>query len=238
MLDSSIHRAKAPSFVTFTFGERKFFRKAQSRVVAAATPLFSGGLKKGDTSRIVEGAVCLCRQTADGGRHVLDVLGPGYLVGPFLTDIDCCNVVTLTRTRLASLAASEEADEVAEATRRMLARAQFHAILLRRNGVSERVASCLLDLADQFGGASDDDPDDGATFTLHLNRSELADWLGLTLASVSRGLNDFKRAGLIAFDHPKVISIRDRAGLEALAFGTGDPARKNQPEGAPSPDAG
>lgn len=232
MLDSSIHRAKAPSFVTFTFGERKFFRKAQSRVVAAATPLFAEGLKKGDTSRVVEGAVCLCRQTADGGRHVLDVLGPGHLVGPFLTDIDCCNVVALTRTRLASLGASEEADEVAEATRRMLTRAQSHAILLRRSGVWERVASCLLDLADQFGAACEGDPDDETTFTLHLNRSDLADWLGLTLASVSRGLNDFKRAGLIAFDHPKVITIRDRAGLEALAFGPCEPAGKSQPHGA------
>ena len=221
MLDTQTSRSadRAKARPLFAFGERKFLPRAKYRVVAAAMPLFAEGLAKAETARIVDGAVCLCQQTADGSRHVLDVLGPGYLVGSFLTDIERCNVMALTRTRLASVAASAEAGEVAEATRRMLARAQSHAILLRRNGVSERVATCLLDLVDQFGVASDDGPDDETVLTLHLNRGDLADWLGLTLASVSRGLNEFKRAGLIAFDHPKVIAVRDRASLEALACG-------------------
>lgn len=91
------------------------------------------------------------------------------------------------------------------------------------------MASGLLDLAGQFARGVAFDGDGSVTFTLHLTRADLADWLGLTLASVSRGLNAFKRAGLIAFDHPKVITICDRAGLEALASEAGEPARRKLP---------
>jgi hypothetical protein len=54
----------------------------------------------------------------------------------------------------------------------------------------------------------------------------------MTLTSFSRGLNAFKRAGLIAFDHPKVITIRDREGLEVLASGQGEPGRRRLPQAA------
>lgn len=221
------------SGVTFTLGEPRYFRQLESRLVAAATPLFDDGLAGAETARIVEGAVCLYQQAGDGSRRVIDVLGPGHLVGSFLTDLDGCNVMALTRTRLATVAASEEASRVAEATRSMLKRAQAHAMLLRRNAVSERVASCLLDLAGQFGSEFGIGHEGETTFTLHLTRADLADWLGLTLTSVSRGLNAFKRAGLIAFDHPKVITIRDRAALAALASGQGEPARRRLPEARP-----
>ncbi len=233
MLDSTIHGADAPPPAPFLLAEPKYLRRLETRRVTAGTPLFVEGLRRGETARIVDGSVCLYRQMPDGARQILAVLGPGHLVGSFLTDLAHCNVMALTRTRLAALAPAEETAKVAEATRHMLLRAQSHAMLLRRNAVSERVASGLLDLADQFGGRRCPGVDGRVTFTLHLTRADLADWLGLTLTSVSRGLNAFKRAGLIAFDHPKVITIRDRAGLEALAAGMGDPARRKLPQGKP-----
>lgn len=228
MLDRSIPGAEAPpSPVARLLRESRYFRMPRSRLVAAGAPLFAEGLQRGRTARIAEGGVCLYQRTADDGRRILDILGPGHLVGPYLTDLGSCDVTALTRTRLVAVDPAEEAARVAGATRRMLLRAQSQALLLRRNAVSERVASGLLDLAAQFtpGG----DLDDGATFRLHVTRGDLADWLGLTLTSVSRGLNAFKRAGVIAFDRPKVITIRDRARLEMLASGAGEPARKRLP---------
>lgn len=229
MLDSAIQGADAPPPpTTFSLLESRYFRKPETRVVTAGTSLYVEGIQRAETARIAEGSVCLYQQAADGSRRILDVLGPGHLVGPYLTDLPHCNVLALSRTRLVTIGAADEAARVAEATRRMLLRAQKHALLLRRNAVSERVASGLIDLADQFARGADFSSG-GVTFTLHLTRADMADWLGLTLTSVSRGLNAFKRAGLIAFDHPKVITIRDRAGLEALACGAGEPARKRLP---------
>ncbi len=230
MLESSVVGAEAPiPPVTFPLPESRYFRRPEFRIVAAGTPLFVEGMQHGETARIVDGGVCLYQQVADGGRRILDVLGPGHLVGAFMTDLARCNVMALARTRLVAVEPAAEAACIAAATRRMLLRAQSHALLLRRNAVSERVASGLLDLAGQFARGVAFDGDGSVTFTLHLTRADLADWLGLTLASVSRGLNAFKRAGLIAFDHPKVITICDRAGLEALASEAGEPARRKLP---------
>lgn len=232
MLDRPATGVETPGFVTVTLGEQGYFRRPESRVVAMGEALFEGGLATAQTARIVEGAVCLHQQAGDGGRCVIDILGPGHLVGSFLTGLAACNVTALAPTRLAAVtavAAADEAAQVAEATRVMLGRAQAHALLLRRNAVAERVASCLLDLARQFGDVQGE-VEGETTFMLHLTRGELADWLGLTLTSVSRGLNAFKRAGLIAFDHPKLITIRDHAGLTALA--SGEPARRRLTEAA------
>ena len=230
LLSGLVSGAEVPPLVTFTLGEPRPLRRPESRAVAAGAPLFVDGLDGAETARIVEGAVCLCRQAGDGSRRVIDILGPGYLVGSFLTALPGCNVVALTRTRLVAVAALEEAAGIAEATRTMLRRAQAHAMLLRRNAVSERLAICLLDLAGQFGPGLAAGEAGETTFTLHLTRADLADWLGLTLTSVSRGLNAFKRAGIVAFDHPKVITIRDRAALSALASERGEPARRRLPE--------
>ncbi len=230
MLDSSINGADAPpSPVVLSLSESRYFRKSESRVVAAGSLLFVEGLQRGRNAKIADGSVCLYQQTADGGRRILDILGPGHFVGPYLTDLADCNVMALTRTRLVALDPRDEAARMAAAMRRMLSRAQSHALLLRRNSVSERVASGLLDLAGQFCGGGVFEDEEDVTFTLHMTRADLADWLGLTLTSVSRGLNAFKRAGLIAFDHPKVITICDRAGLEALASGEAGPTRKRLP---------
>jgi len=245
MLDSSVIGTEMPPpSITFTLGEHRYERSSESRLVPAGALPFPGGLAGAETMRVVEGAVCLYQQAGDGGRRILDILGPGHLVGAFLTDLPACNVAALTRTRLAGVAAPEEPAMIAAATRTMLKRAQSHALLLRSNAVSERVASCLIDLERQFGGEFGMGPEGGpeegpeggpegeTTFTLHLTRADLADWLGLTLTSVSRGLNAFKRAGLIAFDHPKVITICDREGLAVLASGEGEPARRKLPQAA------
>ncbi len=183
--------------------------------------LFPGVTRR--TARIIEGCICLVRPLADGRRQILDVLGPGRLVGPYLADLTQCSATALALTRLEALDPKAESAEIAAAARLMLLRSQSHALLLGRKTLAERVATALLDLASQFSRGSPAKGD--LTFHLYLTRAELADWLGLTLESVSRCLNTFKRDGLIVFDRPKVITILDREALEALASGA--PALKH-----------
>ena len=70
------------------------------------------------------------------------------------------------------------------------------------------------------------------TFTLYLTRADLADWLGLTLETVSRCLNAFKRDSVIAFDHPEVVTVKDMGLLAALAGGMTAGTRKAKRAGA------
>lgn len=48
---------------------------------------------------------------------------------------------------------------------------------------------------------------------------DLADWLGLTLETVSRYLNRFRREGLVSFEGANRIFLNDRTGLELIAAG-------------------
>ncbi|MDR6755818.1 CRP-like cAMP-binding protein [Mycoplana sp. BE70] len=84
------------------------------------------------------------------------------------------------------------------------------------------MATALLDLANQFPCNGPDAGGNTLSFKLHLTRADLADWLGMTLETVSRCLNDFKRSGLIEFDRPSVITILKRDILLSIASGRHD----------------
>jgi CRP-like cAMP-binding protein len=56
-----------------------------------------------------------------------------------------------------------------------------------------------------------------------MTRSDIADYLGLTIETVSRTLSKLKQDGLIALWTSVRIEIRDREQLEELAAGGGDP---------------
>ena len=52
-----------------------------------------------------------------------------------------------------------------------------------------------------------------------MTRSDIADYLGLTIETVSRTLTKLRQDGLIALPTPDRIKIRDRDQLEELAEG-------------------
>lgn len=203
----------------FVFPERKPSNSSRLRLVEQGSALALENTHPFEAFRIVEGCICLSLSLADGRRQILDVLGPGRLVGAHLASINGCSAIALTPTRLRMLDLASKRHTTIDALQQMLWRAQSHAALLGRKTMTERVAVALLDLADQFAAPSGKPARGEITFPLHLTRADLADWLGLTLSTVSRCLNAFKHHGLIAFDNPKRITIRDRDTLGALASG-------------------
>jgi CRP-like cAMP-binding protein len=52
-----------------------------------------------------------------------------------------------------------------------------------------------------------------------MSRTDIADYLGLTIETVCRVLSGFKRAGTIAIPTPHRIELCDRSTLEALGEG-------------------
>lgn len=151
----------------------------------------------------------------DGRRQILDVLGRGRLISVDALLKGQSKAISLTFTSLKTLDPEVDQDMIGKGQNLTLRRAYAHALLLGRKKSSEKVATALLDLSHQFSTGGSKQP----SFTLHLMRSELADWLGLTLETVSRCLSDFRRKGLIAFDRSDRIIIRDAATLTQLAGG-------------------
>lgn len=170
------------------------------------------------TLRILDGCVVLYQELSNGRRLILDNLGPGRILGDAFVEARHCRAAALIASRIESIDAALGKDRIDRAMRQMLSRAQADAMLLDRKTAHERVATAILDLADQFARPSRMPANSGKTpFMLPLMRAEIVDWLDLTLETVSRRFSAFMCARLIAIDHLEIITIRDRKGLEALA---------------------
>ncbi|MFQ5993770.1 MAG: fumarate/nitrate reduction transcriptional regulator Fnr [Acidiferrobacterales bacterium] len=85
-------------------------------------------------------------------------------------------------------------------------------LLLSQMNAQERLAAFLLNLSERFGqrGLSNHE------FYLGMARQDIANYLGLTLETVSRTFSQFQHDGLIAVER-RHIQILDRGGLAALA---------------------
>jgi CRP/FNR family nitrogen fixation transcriptional regulator len=101
-------------------------------------------------------------------------------------------VIAYRRSRLGALTQDDPAfrDKIMTATLRSLERAQDHMMLLGRKTAQEKIATFLLDMAQRVSR-------DDEHFELPMQRSDIADHLGLTIETVSRTLTQFARSGLI-----------------------------------------
>ena len=96
-----------------------------------------------------------------------------------------------------------------------LAAAQEHMLLLGRKTAAERVCSFLLSLlrrAERVHGAVDPLP-------VPVRRRDIADYLGLTIETVSRTFTELRKDGLIEIGRTDEVSIRDHAALAVIADG-------------------
>ena len=83
-------------------------------------------------------------------------------------------------------------------------------LLLGRMHAVERLSTFLIDFAERTGSR---DAGDGVVVELPMTRSDIADFLGLTIETVSRVLTKLKRDGLIAMERPTTIRLLDRDRL-------------------------
>lgn len=90
------------------------------------------------------------------------------------------------------------------------------AVMLGRKSADERVASFLLEL--RWAADVDDSPKSNKRRTvLTMSRAEIADYLGLTIETVSRTLSHFRQNGILEIFQYKKIDIIDAPGLRRLA---------------------
>jgi CRP/FNR family nitrogen fixation transcriptional regulator len=167
--------------------------------------------------QLVSGAVRTTRLLADGRRHIGDFYYPGDLFGieagaehRFSAEaLGDCEVMVVKRGALRLYGAEGERLErmIWDATAHQLERTQDHLMLLGRKTACEKVASFLLDLADRFGGD---------ITTLPMGRQDMADYLGLTIETVSRMLTQLQSDGLVEFCACRRFRILRRGALARL----------------------
>ncbi|HZZ30611.1 MAG TPA: helix-turn-helix domain-containing protein [Phenylobacterium sp.] len=167
--------------------------------------------------RVIAGVIRTSRLTADGRRQVGDFYYAGEVFGlepgpdhrfaaEALTD---CEIHVVRRSAVRAFAGDAEVDQaILEATRLEMERLQEHVMLLGRKGARERVASFLIGLAQR----QDDEHVDMA-----MSRQDMADYLGLTIETVSRMLTQLQGDAIVAFPSTRRFQVRKWGVLEALA---------------------
>jgi CRP-like cAMP-binding protein len=173
--------------------------------------------------RLVSGSVRLCRHRANGRRQIARFLFPGDLFA--LADLsehsftaEAVSDVVLIAYRQRQIAQlSDENPAIRHYFVKQLSRKasemQHHLMVLGRQTAKERVASFLLALCDRIGSEED------GVIDVLMSRRDMADYLGLTLETVSRSISELKRERLIQAITSRNIKLLDIESLRALADG-------------------
>lgn len=167
--------------------------------------------------RVISGSVRTYKILNDGRRQV----GGFYLAGDIFglefaeehtfsaEAVSDAKVVVVKRSAISTLSSRDPAigGELFALTGRELRRAQDHVLLLVKSA-QERVASFLLEMAERAGS--------GNTVELPMSRQDIADYLGLTIETVSRTLTGLESAAAIEVPTSRRIVLRNRPALARL----------------------
>ena len=167
--------------------------------------------------KVVSGTVRTYKILTDGRRQIGAFYLPGDIFGLEIGDehaffaeaITESKVLVFKRSALVALAASNNgvAQQMWTMTGRELRRVQDHILLLIKSA-QERVAGFLLEMADRVSS--------GNAVELPMSRQDIADYLGLTIETVSRTLTILENSAAIELTTSRRIVLRNRSALNRL----------------------
>jgi CRP/FNR family nitrogen fixation transcriptional regulator len=169
--------------------------------------------------RVLSGAALCFVIKSDGRRQIVDLLFPedffglthgseyDYSVeavasGTIIAGYPRKNVETIADTN------PQLTREIRQIAFDRLSRLQEQLLIVGRIRVQQKVGSFIVALADRLSRGQSD------RLTLPISRYEIADYLAVSVETVSRALSDLKQRGLIRFVGTRTIQIMDREALE------------------------
>lgn len=171
--------------------------------------IFFEGEASSKLYKVDEGAVRVCRFRRDGSRQIEAFYLPGDYFGFEVRGATRFRAEATTRSVLLSadtasvLSGGKAGHGVLSAMWNLaveeLHRSQNHALVLGYRHAQDRVLAFLEDMADRLNCASAVD--------LPMSRQDIADYLGLTIETVSRSFTDLARAGAISMPRPRTVIL-------------------------------
>lgn len=207
-------------------GPLSFDRIGSLQVVARGATVVDQGDPAEHVFKVVSGALRVVRLLSDGRRSVINFLLPGDFFGlaengTYTHSLEVLADASFVRYPKEQL--REVLDNDPAAGRRFfnlmceqLSAAQERQLTLCRKSAVERIASFLLAMADRSkaqGKAA------ATTVKLPMNRADIADYLGLTIETVSRVLTQLREQQIIEVPTASQIVLRDCDRLTAIGDG-------------------
>jgi CRP/FNR family nitrogen fixation transcriptional regulator len=187
--------------------------------VSEGREIFAEGGNTDTFYKVTSGVVRVCKILSDGRRQIESFHVTGDVFGFELGDertlsaeaVNDCTLIAYRRRNVETLAERDRdiSRQLLHFTMESLAQARNHSLLLGRRGAVERVAAFLLGWARHFGNAK--------LIPLAMTRQDIADYLGLTIETVSRSLSQMERDGVILLPGIREVRLSNREALQQLA---------------------
>lgn len=189
-------RAKQPHQVVFFTANKEIYGQGER-----ATALY----------QVEFGAVRIYRLLADGRRQISAFHMAGEVFGfeadghhYFFAEAVCNSAVRIYRQPLDA----ELSREILPIALKALVRAQEHLLVIGQQNAAERVAAFLIDVFERRGGLPQ--------VELAMSRTDIGDYLGLTIETVSRVFSRFRAKGYIRLNGTRTVELARTEALRAL----------------------
>jgi CRP/FNR family nitrogen fixation transcriptional regulator len=175
-------------------------------------PIYSAGDPVDRWYRVVGGMARNCRQFADGRRRIVDFLLPGDFFGfsaqsmhnfDAETVVEGTTVACYQRRSVEALAESDTttARQLRTAAMESLSRIQSRILILGRVTSVAKVKAFLMEMNQRSCKGAD------VAVILQMSRYDIADYLGLSVETVSRAISELRRRGVISMASKREVYI-------------------------------
>jgi len=192
-----------PSGVPMTFG-----RNAE---------IYAEGESAGYVYKVVSGVVRISKLLPDGRRQISAFHLPGEMFGFEAGELHHASAEAVVPTKvlafkwegLVSAGKPGVVRELLNLAVKGLRHTQDHLLLLGRKNALERLAAFLLEMDDRTGSKH--------VLDLAMPRHDIADYLGLTLETVSRMFAELKELGTLKLESARRVHLINTGKLKAMS---------------------
>ncbi len=194
-------------------------KKTSRKVVGPGTPLVHEAEAVSVYSNVIRGVVKLSKLLADGRQQIVGVkFAPDFLGRPLraesqtaadaATNVELCSFPKSMLEKL--MAESPELEhKILEQSLKELDAARDWMVTLGRKTASEKVADFLLMIALNTDPENESSEGKPVSFDLPLSRADIADFLGLTIETISRQLTKLRKSGVIDIENNRHITVHN-----------------------------
>ena len=233
--DVCVHCQARPFSVCSVIGDADLEKLGAAAVTMSVQPGHTF-IQEGDPAEhffnVTAGTAKLYKMLPDGRRQVTGFAGVGYFLGLAVSSsyafsaesLDPVRICRFSRSKLRGLLDDFPALEkkLLEVASHELVVAQEQMLLLGRKTARERLASFLVaraNLLPHCAGAGAAVLGMKERIHLPMTRSDIADYLGLTIETISRTLSRFKAEKMIEIPNNSEIVVLKHAALDGIATG-------------------
>jgi len=191
---------------------RSFARPRPVAFYDAETEIYAQGSLAGALYRIEYGAVRIFRLLADGRRQVVAFHVAGETFGFEARAMHSFFAESIVPTGLTTVAIEETGHgtpELMALALESMVRAQEHLLVVGKQNALEKVAVFLVDLYERQGAEG--------TIDLPMTRTDIGDYLGLTIETVSRSFSKLRSMGVIRLKSARAVEVLSLTKLRMIS---------------------